>query len=309
MSSPDIDHPDLDAASLHSTAGAITSILDWYATDARDLPWRQPTASAWSILVSEIMLQQTPVNRVLPKWKAWMERWPTPADLAAAPVGEAIRQWDRLGYPRRAQRLHAAAQTIVDEHNGVVPSDEETLLTLPGVGTYTAAAVAAFAFQQRSVVVDTNIRRVEARLFTGNELPAKNLSAAEMALATEIVEQVPDAGDIPTWNVAVMELGALVCTARNPKCDECVVQPQCAWIEAGCPPHDGPRPKGQTYAGTDRQVRGKILAVLRQAQAPVPLAEIAAVWADDTQRERCLHSLLSDGLAVLSDVDHLALPD
>lgn len=255
------------------------------------------------------MLQQTPVNRVLPKWEAWMQRWPTPADLAAAPVGEAIRQWDKLGYPRRAQRLHAAAQAITDEHNGEVPADEATLLTLPGIGTYTAAAVAAFAYQKRSVVVDTNVRRVEARLFTGNELPAKNLSSAEMALAAEIVDRVPQDHDIPRWNVAVMELGALICTAKNPKCETCVASAQCAWVEAGKPPHAGPRPKGQTYAGTDRQVRGKILALLRSTPAAISRDEIDGVWPDDVQRQRCLDSLLSDGLVMQVDVDHIGLPD
>ena len=135
-------------------------ILRWYADHARDLPWRRPEASAWSVLVSELMLQQTPVARVLPVHEAWLERWPTPASLAAEPSGEAVRAWGRLGYPRRALRLHAAAVAIVGRYDGAVPDSYDELITLPGVGDYTAAAVASFAFGRRHVVLDTNVRRV-----------------------------------------------------------------------------------------------------------------------------------------------------
>ncbi len=146
-------------------------VLEWYDAHQRDLPWRRPEASAWSVMVSEFMLQQTPVSRVLPMHAAWMERWPTPADLAAAPTGEAVRMWGRLGYPRRALRLHAAATVIVEQHDNVVPSEYEHLLALPGVGDYTASAIASFAYGKRHVVLDTNVRRVFARAVSGVAFP------------------------------------------------------------------------------------------------------------------------------------------
>src|SRR5690606_7452204 len=135
----------------------------WFDHAARDLPWRRPECSPWGVLVSEIMLQQTPVVRVLPAWMSWMERWPTPAHLAAASQADAVRAWDRLGYPRRAKRLWECAGEIVRRHGGEVPDDEEELLALPGIGAYTAAAVRSFAFGRRAVVLDTNVRRVIAR--------------------------------------------------------------------------------------------------------------------------------------------------
>ena len=137
-------------------------IVNWFKKNKRDLPWR--TATPWGVMVSEYMLQQTPVNRVLPKWIEWMERWPTPKDLAAATPAQVITAWGRLGYPRRALRLHAAAQIIAEDFNNEVPEDELTLQQLPGIGEYTAAAIAAFAFDQRSLVMDVNIRRVLTRV-------------------------------------------------------------------------------------------------------------------------------------------------
>ncbi|MBG6084840.1 A/G-specific adenine glycosylase [Zhihengliuella flava] len=276
------------------------AITDWFAQNGRDLPWRHPEASAWSVMVSEFMLQQTPVVRVLPVWEEWMQRWPTPADLAAEPAGEALRAWGRLGYPRRALRLHAAATRIVEEHDGAVPRTPDELLALPGVGTYTAAAVACFAFNQPEVVVDTNIRRVHARLFTGRALPEPSYTAAEARLAADLM---PDDDALACrWNAAVMELGALVCTARSPKCDACPVAASCAWIAAGQPaPHY--TPKGQPWAGTDRQVRGAFMAALRDAEAPVPREAllradvVQSTGAPEEQRLRCLGSLLADGLA------------
>ena len=142
-------------------------VLAWYARNARDLPWRAPGATPWAVLVSEIMLQQTPVARVLPEYLSWLARWPTPAALAAEPAGEAIRQWGRLGYPRRALRLHETATILTTRHGGMVPADRDALLALPGIGSYTAAAVASFAFGQRHAVLDTNVRRVLARLVAG----------------------------------------------------------------------------------------------------------------------------------------------
>ncbi|MEU7003327.1 A/G-specific adenine glycosylase [Nonomuraea sp. NPDC046570] len=268
-------------------------ILDWYAEHARDLPWRHPDATPWGVLVSEIMLQQTPVARVLPVWDEWMRRWPTPAALAAEPSGEAVRHWGRLGYPRRALRLHACARTITDEHGGEVPDDHATLLGLPGIGEYTAAAVASFAFGGSHPVLDTNVRRVLGRAVRAEEYPPAATSAAERRLAQSLL---PPLG-APTWSVAVMELGALVCTARAPRCETCPIAARCAWRLAGRPAHDGPARKGQTYDGTDRQCRGRLLAVLRAAHGPVPKAALDTVWDDAVQRERALDGLITDGLA------------
>ena len=270
------------------------TVLAWYAANARELPWREPGAGAWAVMVSEFMLQQTPVKRVLPMYADWMERWPTPAALAAAAPGEAVRAWGRLGYPRRALRLHAAATAITEQHGGLVPSDHAALLALPGVGEYTAAAVASFAHRQRHAVLDTNVRRVLARLVDGREFPSTATTAAERRTATELLPEEPETA--ATWAVAVMELGALVCTARTPDCARCPVAASCAWLLASRPAHDGPPRRGQTYAGTDRQVRGKLLAVLREAHAEVPQSALDAVWPDAVQRARALDGLVADGL-------------
>ncbi len=237
-------------------------IITWFGSHARDLPWRDPECSAWGVLVSEVMLQQTPVTRVLPVWKDWLLRWPDPAAMAQSPSGEAVCAWGRLGYPRRALRLHAAATLMAVQHDGEVPGSYEALLRLPGVGSYTAAAVAAFAFGRRETVVDTNIRRVHARLISGTALPAPALNAAEMRLADQLLPAEP--GQSVRWNAAVMELGALICTARSPKCAQCPVREKCAWLAAG-EPAPSYQPKGQAWAGTDRQVRGAVMAVLRAA--------------------------------------------
>ncbi|MFI6578803.1 A/G-specific adenine glycosylase [Nocardiopsis sp. NPDC050513] len=283
-----------------------TAVLAWYEANARDLPWRAPDATPWSILVSEIMLQQTPVVRVLPAWEAWMKRWPTPADLAGEPSGEAVRMWDRLGYPRRALRLHACAVAITERHRGQVPDDHATLLALPGVGAYTAAAVASFAFGQRHAILDTNVRRVLARAETGIEYPPKSQTKAETALAESLLPDLPSVA--ARWGVAVMELGALVCTARTPACVDCPIAGQCAWRLAGKPAHDGPPRRGQTYAGTDRQVRGRLLAVLRDSADPVSKDALDAVWDDGVQRERALDALVADGLVDPLDDGRYALP-
>lgn len=284
----------------------VAPVLEWYDEHARDLPWRRPSASAWSVLVSELMLQQTPVARVLPVHEAWLARWPTPAALAAEPSGEAVRAWGRLGYPRRALRLHAAAQAIVADHGGVVPDSYDALLTLPGVGDYTAAAVAAFAYRQRQVVLDTNVRRVLARAVTGVELPPRSVTRAEREVAAALLPADPPTA--ATWSVAVMELGALVCRADRPRCASCPVAGLCAWQAAGRPPYDGPPRPVQTYAGTDRQVRGRLLAVLREAPGSVAESRLAAAWDDAVQRERCLASLLADGLVVRTGAGRYALP-
>ena len=277
----------VEAAALHA------GVLDWYAAAARDLPWRGGS-TPWGVFVSEIMLQQTPVVRVEPVWREWMERWPSPSHLAAEAPGEAVRAWGRLGYPRRALRLHAAATAMRDEHDGRVPDTEEALRSLPGVGVYTAAAVAAFAFGERTTVVDTNVRRVLARAVSAQQHAAPALTRAEYDLASALVPH--DDEDAATWNVAIMELGALVCTARSPRCGTCPIADRCAWQQAGQPAYDGPPRRGQAWHGTDRQVRGALLAVLRESSGAVTRRQLAAAVPDDVQRERCLDGLVADGL-------------
>ncbi|MFT4187534.1 MAG: A/G-specific adenine glycosylase [Aeromicrobium sp.] len=266
-------------------------VLAWFETHARSLPWRDDPAP-WRVMVSEFMLQQTPVARVRPVFEAWMERWPTPADLAAEPVGEAVRAWGRLGYPRRAQRLHGAAVAIVERHGGEVPPAYEDLIALPGVGDYTGSAIASFAFGARHVVLDTNVRRVFARAVGGRQYPDRSVTAAERQRAATLLPR----HDAARWAAATMELGAIVCTASSPACGQCPIDDQCRWRALGCPEHDGPPRKGQAWAGTDRQVRGKLLAVLRASVEPVPKADLDRVWGDADQRERCLDSLIDDAL-------------
>lgn len=284
------------------------AVLRWYDEHARDLPWRRPEATPWSVMVSEVMLQQTPVARVLPVHEEWLRRWPTPVDLAAAPSGEAVRVWGRLGYPRRALRLWQSATLIRDRHGGQVPDDVELLRRLPGVGDYTAAAVAAFGHGRRAAVLDTNVRRVHARALAGVEFPPDRLSTAERTRAEDLLPDDP--ATAVTWSVAVMELGALVCTARRPACAACPIADRCAWRAAGYPPYDGPPRRGQAWAGTDRQVRGRIMALVREADGPVRAARLTDVWHDTGQRDRCLASLLDDGLLVaVAGGAAFALPD
>ena len=288
--------------------GRATAILRWYASHARDLPWRRPDAGPWAVLVSEIMLQQTPVSRVLPAYEAWLARWPTPSALAAASPADAVRQWGRLGYPRRAIRLHAAARAITEEHGGRVPDSMSALLALPGVGSYTAAAVASFAFGQRHAVLDTNVRRVLARLMRGHLRAPASPTAMEVRLAESLLPADP--GLAPRWSVAVMELGALICTADRPRCPDCPVVSACAWHRAGRPADDPAlgRRRGQGYEGTDRQCRGRLLAVLRDSGGPVPATRLDAAWPDEDQRARSLASLVADGLAESLPGGRYALP-
>ncbi len=281
-------------------------MLDWYRRHARDLPWRAPGATPWSVLVSEIMLQQTPVARVLPAHRDWLARWPTPAALAADPPGEAIRQWGRLGYPRRALWLHETATILTARYGGVVPPDLDALLALPGIGSYTAAAVASFAFGQRHAVLDTNVRRVLARLVAGRARPASTPSVAERRLAESLLP--PEPAVAARWSVAVMELGALVCTAASPRCAACPVARGCAWLAAGQPADTGVKRPGQRYDGTDRQCRGRLLAVLRESGSPALHADFDAVWSDQAQLDRALDGLVSDGLVDPLPDGRYALP-
>jgi A/G-specific adenine glycosylase len=282
------------------------AVSEWFGRNGRDLPWRRAGFSAWGTLVSEIMLQQTPVVRVIPRLEEWLERWPTPADLAAVPSGEAVRAWHRLGYPRRALNLHAAAVAITERHGGIVPEDVDELLALPGVGDYTARAVAAFAYGHRHPVVDTNVRRVIARAIDGQGEAGPPSTRRDLAAMEALLP--PGLADARLANAAIMELGAIVCTARSPRCDACPIADTCAWRAEGYPPYLGRKAAVQKrFEGSDRQVRGLIVAELRASDVPVTAAELETVWPDAAQRDRALAGLLTDGLAV-AGADGYALP-
>ena len=283
-------------------------VAAWFTVHGRDLPWRRPGFTAWGTLVSEFMLQQTPVARVVPRLEAWLERWPTPGDLAAVPVSEALRAWDRLGYPRRAMYLHACAVAITDRHDGIVPESVDELLALPGVGDYTARAVAAFAYGHRHPVVDTNVRRVLARSIAGQAEAGRPSTRRDL----EAMEAVLPAGlaEARRVNAGIMELGALICTARSPRCDDCPIAGLCAWRAAGYPAFTGtPAPVQKKFDGSDRQVRGLIMAELRASEVPITDADVASLWPDAAQRDRALAGLLRDGLAIGSPSLGYALPD
>ncbi|ODQ43445.1 A/G-specific adenine glycosylase [Corynebacterium amycolatum] len=285
------------------------ALRDWYRANMRPLPWREEGTSPWAVLVSEVMSQQTPVARVIPSWHAWLEKWPTPADLAVAPKDEVLRMWGKLGYPRRALRLRECAETIVEKHDGEVPSDVDTLLALPGVGDYTARAVAAFAFGARTPVVDINVRRVLRRHRQGTYLPG-TAKRADMALVEELLPLDPTTA--AETSVALMELGATVCRT-TPECEACPIATSCVWIAAGRPePEDheiaAAKRRVQKFEGTDRQVRGLLLDVLRAADSPVEQAALDAVWDDAHQRSRALFSLLDDGLAEQTPDGRFQLP-
>ena len=283
-----------------------SSVLEWYRRSARDLPWRAAGATPWAILVSEIMLQQTPVARVDPVYRAWLTRWPTPADLARAGPGDAVRMWGKLGYPRRALRLWECAVVLTERFGGEVPADVDSLLTLPGVGSYTARAVAAFAYRQRHPVVDTNVRRLIARAIRGQAQAGPAAPARDQAEVEALLPAEAEAA--ARLSVALMELGALVCTARNPCCLSCPLAASCAWRAAGAPAHAGRATRAQRFAGTDRQVRGLLLDVLRGADDPVDRAALDVVWPDPVQRERALDTLVVDGLVDPQPDGRYALP-
>ncbi len=270
----------------------VGRVLDWYENNARDLPWRRPDATPWGVLVSEVMLQQTPVSRVLGPWHEWLERWPTPTALAAEPAGAAVAAWGRLGYPRRALRLHRAAVAITDQHGGDVPSDYQQLRALPGVGEYTAAAVESFAFGARHVVIDTNVRRVLVRVGAG--VADQQPSAASRRLVESYLPDDPTTA--ARWAVASMELGALLCTTRSPRCDTCPISDLCTWRAAGHPALHAPVRTTRSWHGTDRQCRGALLAAVREAVAPVPRQTLLSGWPELEQAERCLGGLLCEGL-------------
>ena len=287
----------------------LAKVSDWYRTDARDLPWRRADFhreyAAWGTLVSEFMLQQTPVARVIPHLDAWLRRWPTPTSMAGASPAEVVTQWANLGYPRRALWLHGAAVAVAERHDGVVPRDVAELLALPGIGDYTARAVAVFAYGERHPVVDTNTRRVLARVLDGAAQPGppsrRDLEAMEQLLPAEDAESA-------LFNAAVMELGAVICTARAPRCEQCPISGSCRWFAMGRPAGEDTRRRQARYEGSDRQARGAVLRTLRQAQsAGVPLDDVIPDWPDTAQRHRAIDSLIVDGLAEAAD-GLLALP-
>ena len=270
---------------------AVDRVCSWFEANARPLPWRD--TSPWGVMVSEFMLQQTPVSRVEPVWREWMQRWPAPSALAAETSGSAVRAWGRLGYPRRALRLHAAAAVIASDFGDEVPSDEATLRTLPGVGDYTAAAICAFAFGQPTVVLDVNVRRVISRAWTGIAEPPSHLTAVERALAAALVSAASDGA---AWAAASMELGAIVCTRKEPSCGSCPLRRSCRWQAEGAPEHPVPRRTQPRFEGSDRQARGRMMRLLRERHDFVSRAELLATAEDHEQALRALASLEADGL-------------
>ena len=275
---------------------AMTVVARWFRRSARPLPWREPGTTPWGVLLSEVMAQQTPVARVAPMWLEWIERWPTPGSLADSSPADIVRAWGKLGYPRRALNLHAAATRIRDEFGGVVPTDIDALESLPGIGSYTARAIAAFAFGQRVPVVDTNIRRVLARAVLGIAEPEPPRTRADMDLMDSVLPVDP--AESVSVNAGVMELGAVFCTARNPNCGECPIAEHCAWALAGFPANAGrTRTPQAKYEGSVRQARGAILARAREL-AHISDSDIAAAVPDSSKRNRALEGLLTDGLLV-----------
>ncbi len=262
-------------------------VLEWFDQNKRDLPWRRTTP--WGVMVSEFMLQQTPVQRVLPVWEKWLAKWPTPRDLAEAKRSEVITDWGRLGYPRRALRLHESATIIARDYKNAVPQDLTDLRSLPGVGEYTAAAIAAFAFNQSTLVLDVNIRRLFARVIDGVEFPTASPSQIERRLRTDLIPS-----DGAKWAAATMELGALVCTSKNPDCAACPLKRQCAWRKAGYPKSELVR-KSQAWVGTDRQCRGVIVQALRE-EKKLSARRLKELWHDSSQVEAALKTLIADGL-------------
>jgi len=275
------------------TSQVIEAICAWFDANGRDLPWRRPGTSAWGVLVSEVMSQQTPMSRVIGPWHEWMNRWPTPDDLAEEDSGEAVAAWGRLGYPRRALRLHSCAVTIATAHDGVVPNSYDELVALPGIGDYTASAVVSFAFGGRATVLDTNVRRLIARAESGIANCPTSVTRAERVVADALV---PDEdARAAKWAVASMELGALVCTARSPQCEVCPIRDSCRWVIDGRP-DNAPARRGQPWKGTDRQCRGVIMDVVRNSPHGVKVQMALSAWPQPDQASRCLESLLDDGL-------------
>ena len=276
---------------------------------------RAADVSDWGTLVFEIMSQQTPIARVQPIWLEWMERWPTPADVAAASSADIIVAWANLGYPSRALRLKACAAAIVEKHGGEVPLSLKELTLLPGVGTYTASALLAFRHGIRVPVLDTNVRRALVRFLDGREFPPHTTpSKAETMRADAILPE--DGRHAAEVSLSLMEFGALVCTQLSPSCDECTIHEHCAWALAGYP-KDEKRPTPQPYAGTDRQARGRIMKALRTAHfegtdglTKRKVLDAARIDGGDRyQPARVYRALLKDGMIVYNeDTKRVTLP-
>jgi A/G-specific adenine glycosylase len=268
------------------------ALLEWFARDGRDLPWRR-TRDPYAILVAEVMLQQTQVDRVIPKYHAWLERFPTLPDLAAASRADAIRAWQGLGYNRRAVRLHAIACQVVDECAGELPRSVDGLLRLKGVGRYTAGAVACFAYEQPVAMVDTNVRRVLSRVFC--------VEPGEVeAMATGVVP----AGCAWAWGQALMDLGATLCRAAQPLCLVCPLLQECG----------GPRPVSRRRAAagefrsSNRYVRGRILEELRGLPAGACLTK--AMLAERVGgRSDMIDALAAEGLLEIDADEGVHLPE
>jgi A/G-specific adenine glycosylase len=276
-------------------SGFSRPLLEWAAVASRDLPWRQ-TRDPWAVLVSEVMLQQTQVPRVVPRYRAFMDRFPTPAACARAPAAAVIQSWDGLGYNRRALSLHRAARQISDRHRGRLPDSLPELLELPGVGPYTARAILVFAFEQHVAVLDGNARRALSRLLGR---PAGQADADAL---------VPP-GAAWAWNQAVLDLGAMICRPR-PLCRDCPLAKRCAWQAAGCPkPDPWPRPRPQTaFDGSDRQARGRLIAALRAGCLEWEQLPDAAGCPDQPDRAAAVATaLVAEGLAV-REGSRLCLP-
>lgn len=275
------------------------AILDWFETEGRTLPWRG-VDDAYAVLVSEIMLQQTQVSRVLPAFEAFLGRFPDVATLAAAARSDVVQAWRGLGYNRRAVALHRAAQEVVTRFDGQIPANLDALRSLPGVGEYTARAVLAFAFEQDCAPVDTNIRRVVSRAIAGAPLTGKALQSAADAAVPE--------GRGRDWNAALMDLGARYCSSR-PVCSSCPIAAQCAWAGAGgADPAAATQPARQsTFAGSTRFHRGRLLDALRDGAVALPAAASAAQLDDGEAAAALVAGLIRDGLAEEHE-GHLRLP-
>jgi A/G-specific adenine glycosylase len=275
-------------------------IISWFKKNQRDLPWRK--TDPWGVLVSEFMLQQTPVNRVLPIYAEWMKKWPTAAVLAKATPADVIKAWGRLGYPRRALRLHECAKVITREYKGEIPQTESQLRELPGIGEYTAAAIMAFAFSKRSLVLDINIRRLFARLFEGLESPKPAATKSEKSRYESLIPQK----DSHLWAAATMELGAVICTSQSPKCGICPVATACKWRSLDYPKSDLVK-RQQSWHGTDRQCRGTIVQALRENDI-LTKDQIKQLWDVPSQLEKALITLLDDGLIEVRGKNKFSLP-
>jgi A/G-specific adenine glycosylase len=282
--------------------GLVPAVLGWASGAQRDLPWRR-TRDPWAVLVSEFMLQQTQVSRVIPRWQAFLDRFPTAGECASAPPGEVVRYWAGLGYNRRALQLHRCAAAIVDGHGGCVPDDLGTLMALPGIGPYTARAVLAFAYGRDVGVLDTNAARVLARAVAGRRLgPAEAQRLADGL--------VPD-GDGWRWNQVLLDLGATVCTARTPQCHACPLSSGlCRWAGSGhldpAVGSAGVSGRQSKFDGSDRQGRGRLVAALRTGPVRADDGGLAGAcgWPDDAARARRIaEGVVADGLAEVIELD------